>query len=105
MRPRPSSPRLSTTFSNCSGSSSRPSVVTGIWNAEPSGTGGWPIVPDDTWMFCSRSACTTSLVVMLRAASRSGSSQTRMLYSRSPNSDTSPTPSMRASESRIWISA
>jgi hypothetical protein len=59
------------------------------------------MVPDATWTFCSRSAATTSLVVMLRAESLSGSSQMRMLYSRRPKRLTSPTPSTRASASRI----
>ena len=54
---RPSAPVLTTMFSNCSGSRRRPSVVTGIWNAWPAGTGGCPTTPEATWMFCSRSAC------------------------------------------------
>ena len=43
------------------------------------GTGGCPSRPAATWRFCSRTALITSLAVRSRAASLSGSSQTRML--------------------------
>ena len=43
------------------------------------------MTPDATWMFCSRSAASTSPGVSDKCASRSGSSHTRMLYSRRPN--------------------
>ena len=37
---------------NCLASTSRPSVVMVYWNSWPVGTGGWPICPAATWMFC-----------------------------------------------------
>ena len=61
--------------SNCSGSVSRPSVVTVIWNAWPDGFGGWPTCPAATCTFCRARAAITSCVVSCRAASLSGSSQ------------------------------
>jgi len=64
---------------NCSGSVSRPTVLSGTWITCPSGTGGWPIIPVATWAFCLRMAEATSEAVMSRAASLSGSTQIRML--------------------------
>ena len=49
--------------SNCSGSLSRPSVVTVNWNRWPDGFGGWPTCPAATWTFCRRRAAITSSVV------------------------------------------
>ena len=46
--------------SNCSGSTSRPRVVSGTWISWPAGTGGWPICPVATWTFCLRIAWATS---------------------------------------------
>ena len=56
------------------------------------GAGGAPSTPAATWTFCSRMARTTSVAVSCREASRSGSSQTRMLYSPAPKTWTAPTP-------------
>jgi hypothetical protein len=66
-------------FANCSASTSRPIVLIGYWNSCPRGTGGWPICPAATCTFCSRITFTTSPADMLRDASLSGSSHTRML--------------------------
>ena len=48
---------LTTMLANCSGSASRPSVCTAIWNAPGLSTGGWLRMPEATWMFwpCSAS--------------------------------------------------
>ena len=63
---------------NCSSLVRRPCVLTASWNSVPRGDGGAPTVPAATCAFCSRTAATTSPVVMLRAASLAGSSQMRM---------------------------
>ena len=63
---------------------SRPWVLIESWNVASDGAGGAPSTPAATWTFCSRIARTTSLAVSCRDASRSGSSQTRMLYSPAP---------------------
>ena len=63
---------------NCSGSFSRPSVVTVNWKSCDVGVGGWPMRPAATWTFCSRIAARTSSVVRFRALSFSGSSQIRI---------------------------
>ena len=52
----PSSPILTTMSPNCSGSISRPSVLSVYWKAWPVGTGGWPSWPAATCTFCSRRA-------------------------------------------------
>ena len=38
---------------NCSGSLSRPRVVTVYWKVCVAGAGGWPTWPAATWTFCS----------------------------------------------------
>ena len=63
------------------------------------GAGACPRLPAATCTFCSRSALTTSLAVSWRAASRSGSSHSRIEYLRSPKIVTSPTPGTRLSAS------
>ena len=50
------SPALTMMSSNCSGSLSRPRVVTVYWKLWSSGDGGWPIWPAATCTFCSRIA-------------------------------------------------
>ena len=67
--------------SNCFSLVSRPCTLIGSWKGTlaPSGTGGWPMRPAATWMFCSLIARITSLAVICSAASLFGSSQTRML--------------------------
>ncbi len=79
-------------------------VVTTNLLDEP-GLGDWPSVPPATCRFCARSADITSSAVMPRSAMRSGSSQTRIEYSREPKSVTSPTPGIRASSSLTLSSA
>ena len=69
------------------------------------GDGGAPSTPAATWMFCSRTARMTSVVVNWREASRLGSSQTRMLYSPAPKIWTAPTPERRVSSSFTCSSA
>ena len=66
---------------NFSALSMRPCVLIVSWKGKfvPSGTGGWPMRPAATWMFCSRMALTTSSTVIPRYASLFGSSQIRML--------------------------
>ena len=54
-------------------------MLTVSCRSNPAGTGGCPMRPAATWTFCSRSAATTSLAVMLRDANLSGSSHIRML--------------------------
>ena len=63
---------------NSSSLASRPWVLTASWNSVPLGEGGAPTVPAATCAFCSRIAAITSPLVMLRAASLPGSSQTRI---------------------------
>ncbi len=72
-------PVLRMILPNCSGAIKRPSALMVNWKFCPGGTGSWPIWPAATWMFCSRNALTTSLALMLRVASSSGSSQARIL--------------------------
>jgi len=101
----PASPVWTMISPNCSASTSRPCVLTEYWKASSWSTGGWPICPAATCTFCSRTARAMSPAVRPRAATRSGSSQIRMLYSRSPRKLTSPTPGNRASESLTCIEA
>ena len=49
------------------------------WKTCPFGTGGWPIWPAATWMFCWAMAVETSVAVRFRNDILPGSSQTRML--------------------------
>jgi hypothetical protein len=80
-RMRVSSPRapvLTITSPNSSADSSRPCRLIDSWKSETPGCGGAPIDPAETWMFCSRSACTTSPAEMPREAVFSGSSQIRI---------------------------
>jgi hypothetical protein len=63
------------------------------------GRGGAPSTPAATCTFCSRMARMTSVVVSCLDARRSGSSQTRMLYSPAPKIWALPTPGMRVSSS------
>ena len=98
---RPSSVARTITCSNSLGSLRRPFAVTATSKAEPVAFGGPPSEPPETCTFCSRSAAVTSPAVSPSAASRSGSSQMRAAYSRSPKICTSPTPSSRTSASRI----
>ena len=65
--------------SNCVTSDRRPSVLMVNWKTWPVGTGGCPIWPAATWVFCCWMASTTSLAERPREAIFSGSSQTRML--------------------------
>ncbi len=73
--------------SNSAGSVNRPAARTLIWYVWPGPGGGAPTWPAATCTFCSRSACTTSSAVMLRPASRSGSSHSRIAYRRSPKTN------------------
>ena len=84
---------------NSSSVVSRPCALISNWNVVSVGAGGAPSTPAATCTFCSRIARTTSVAVNWRAASLSGSSHTRMLYSPAPNTWTLPTPGMRASSS------
>ncbi len=70
---------LTTTSPNSDSSTSRPRALMLSWKLASRGEGCCPSVPAATWMFCSRKARTTSLAVRFRAATFSGSSQTRML--------------------------
>jgi hypothetical protein len=97
--PVPSTPDLTTMSSNALASASRPWVLTTIWNCWPAGAGAWPICPAATWVFWVRTAAATSDADRLLSAILSGSSQTRIEYSRSPKANTSPTPGMRARSS------
>ena len=76
---RPPAVRFTMMSANSSGSTSRPFVLRVIWIDCPLPIGGWPTCPVGHGRFCSRIAVTTSPAVMLRAASFSGSTQTRML--------------------------
>ena len=87
-------------LSNSLLSRSRPAARTLIWYDCPSRAGESPTLPAATLTFCSRSALTTSPAVMPRAASRGGSSQSRIEYLRSPKMITSLTPGIRFSASR-----
>ena len=60
------------------------------------GTGGSPIWPAATWMFCAWIAAMTSLAVIPSAVIFTGFSHTRMAYWRSPKMLVLPTPGMRA---------
>ncbi|MNS58979.1 hypothetical protein D3C72_919210 [compost metagenome] len=53
------------------------------------------MTPPATWVFCARTAAMMSPGVRSKAATRSGSSQMRIEYSRAPSGFMSPTPSMR----------
>ena len=75
----PSASARTTMSANWSSVVSRPCVLIVNWNVVSVGTGGSPSRPAATCTFCSRIARTTSLAVSSRAASLSGSSQTRML--------------------------
>ena len=95
----PSRVARTTMSENCSSDASRPCALTESWKVVSEGAGGAPSVPAATCTFCSRMARTTSVAVSCRAASLSGSSQTRMLYSPAPKICTLPTPGIRASSS------
>ena len=64
---------------NCAGVCSRPRVVSVTSVTCPGRVGCWPMRPQATCWFCSRTAATTSPAPRLREASFSGSSQSRML--------------------------
>jgi hypothetical protein len=64
--------------SNSRGSESRPTARTLTWKVWPGGAGCCPTWPAATCTFCSRSAATTSEAVRPRAATRTGSSHSRM---------------------------
>ena len=86
-------------FSNSAGSLSRPTARTLTCRLWPAGAGCWPTWPAATCTFCSRSAATTSEALSPRLATRTGSSQSRMAYRRSPKMNTSATPFTRLSAS------
>ncbi len=65
--------------SNWLASESRPRALIVNWKGWFSGTGGPPICPATTSMFCPRMAARTSAVVIPKVCRRFGSSQTRML--------------------------
>ncbi len=65
--------------SNWLASESRPRAFIVNWNGWFSGTGGPPICPETTSIFCPRMAFSTSWVVSPKVCRRFGSSQTRML--------------------------
>ena len=90
---------------NCSGSVRRPSVSIGSCSdclREAGGCPTWPAGASRFWLWM---ALATSLAVMLSDASCCGSSQARMLYSRSPRYVMSETPSIRKSSSVTLIVA
>ena len=84
---------------NSSSVVSRPCALIRSWKVVSVGAGGAPSTPAATCTFCSRIARTTSVAVSSRAASLSGSSHTRMLYSPAPKIWMLPTPGMRDSSS------
>ena len=75
---RPSGSVATTMSPNCSGLVSRPSVCTATWKAPGDVAGGWLMAPAATCTLAARSAATTSPAVRPRAATRAGSSQTRI---------------------------
>ena len=74
-------------------------TANGIWRADAA-SGEAPTEPAATCRFCVRMAATTSPAVRPRAAMRSGSSQTRRLYSPAPHTTTLLTPGTRSRASR-----
>ena len=82
---------------NSEASESEDGTLAVIWKSWPAGVGGMPTWPAATYAFCACSAPTTSEGISERWSICSGSSQTRMLYSPTPKTTTSPTPGRRAS--------
>ena len=82
---------------NSEASDSEAGTLAVSWKSWPAGVGGMPTCPAATYAFCACSAPTTSEGISERWTICSGSSQTRMLYSPTPNTTTSPTPGSRAS--------
>ena len=74
----PSGSARITMFSNSSGELSRPRVRTDKVKAPGDTAGAWFTAPAATWRLAARNARTTSPAVRLRAATRAGSSQTRI---------------------------
>ena len=69
---------FSTISPKASGEASRPWALIEICITEPSGVGGLPMLPAETWTFCSRIEAMMSEAESERAAARSGSIQTRI---------------------------
>jgi hypothetical protein len=75
----PLAPVPITCSSNCSGEASRPCACSAISKAPALlARGAWPMAPAATCTFARWRAATTSPADRPRAATRSGSSQTRM---------------------------
>ena len=102
---RPSGVYFTMMSPNSSVVASLPCALMSSSKAAPVSLGGWLSLPAATCVFCSFRASTTSIGDRLTAASLSGSSHTRMLYSFAPHTPNSLTPFTRASLSCIWVIA